>query len=176
MGTWSGPTQRKAPCMCFMTEILPTLDGLLTPVIGINTIVIAIIATYIAIRQYKTSRAQYRLNLYDKRFAVFKATQSFLRDIVKNARVTDDSSAEKFWDAVNDAQFLFKEPVAGYMTKLRQEFLEWMKLRGDLHGEGSLPVGEERNRVSRENSDLVKWFINQNARLVDVFRKDLRCE
>lgn len=91
-----------------MTEILPTLNGFLTPAIGINTIVIAIIATYIAIRQYKTSRAQYRLNLYEKRFAVFKATQSFLRDIVKNARVTDDSSAEKFWSAVDDAQFLFK--------------------------------------------------------------------
>ncbi|MCX5674717.1 MAG: hypothetical protein NTX87_06890, partial [Planctomycetota bacterium] len=85
--------------MCFTSEILPTLNGLLTPVI-------AIIAAYIAIQQYKTGRAQYRLNLYDKRFAVFKATQSFLRDIAKNARVTDDSSAEKFWSAVDDAQFL----------------------------------------------------------------------
>jgi hypothetical protein len=162
--------------MCFITEILPTLNGLLTLAIGINTIVIAIIGIYIGIRQYRTGRDQYRLNLYDKRFAVFKATQSFLRDIVKNARVTDDSSAGKFWDAVDDAQFLFKEPVAGYMANLRQQCLHLMICEGRLYGEGRLPVGEERNRVSQENSDLLKWFINQNERLVDVFRKDLRCE
>lgn len=159
-----------------MTEILPTLNGFLTPAIGINTIVIAIIATYIAIRQYKTSRAQYRLNLYEKRFAVFKATQSFLRDIVKNARVTDDSSAEKFWSAVDDAQFLFKAPVACFMKDLKKEYIKFMICKGELHGPASLPVGEERKRVSQENNDLLMWFINQNARLVDVFRKDLRCE
>ena len=158
-----------------MNEILPKFNGLLTPAIGINTIVIAIIATYIAIQQYRTSRAQYRLNLYDKRFAVFKATQSFLRDIAKNTHVIDDS-ADKFWSAVDDAQFLFKEPVAGYMTKLRQECLQLMICQGRLNGEGSLPVGEERNRVSQKNSDLLMWFMNQNERLVDVFRKDLRCE
>ena len=155
--------------MCFVTEILPTLNGLLTPVI-------AIVAIYIAIQQYKTGRAQYRLNLYDKRFAVFKATQFFLRDIVKNARVTDDSSAEKFWSAVDDAQFLFKAPVACFMKDLKKEYIKFTICKGELHGPASLPVGEERNRVSLENRDLMEWFINQNARLVDVFRKDLSCE
>jgi hypothetical protein len=159
-----------------MTEILPTLTGLLTPAIGINTIVIGIITAYIAKQQHKTGRDQYRLNLYEKRFAVFKATQSFLRDIAKNARVTDDSSAEKFWSAVDDAQFLFKAPVACFMKDLKKEHIKFMICQGELHGPASLSEDEERKRVSQENRDLLMWFINQNARLVDVFHKDLRCE
>lgn len=159
-----------------MTEILPTLNGLLTTAIGINTIVIAIIGTYIGIRQYKTGRAQYRLNLYDRRFGVFRATQSFLRDIVKNPRVAGDSSAGEFWSAVDDAQFLFKATVACFMKDLKKAHIRFMICEGQLHGPASLPVGDERNAASREDNDLLLWFVNQNERLVDVFRKDLACE
>jgi hypothetical protein len=161
--------------MFFVTENLPALNGLLTLAIGINTIAISFIATYIALRQYKAARAQYRLNLYDKRFAVFKATQSFLRDISKKGHVVDES-AEKFWSAVDDAQFLFKGPVAGFAEELRKRLVKMMICQGSLYGEGRLPEGEERGRVSQEKRDLMLWFIKQNERLVDVFRKDLRCE
>lgn len=99
--------------MDFIAQVLPTLEDLLTPVVALCTIALAVTTIYLGIMQYKTSKDQYRLRLYEKRFAVFKATQCLLQDIQKHQRITDDAAGERFWRAVDDAQFLFKEPVPG---------------------------------------------------------------
>jgi len=167
--------QRKGLSMCLTTEVVPTLNELLTPVVALCTIALAVLTIYLGIMQYKTSRDQYRLRLYEKRFAVFKATQCFLRDIQKHQRITDDAAGERFWRAVDDAQFLFKEPVASWMGEAKEKARRWFFLEGRLNGPERLPKGDERNEASQEQGALVAWFLEQNNRLVEIFWRQLRC-
>ncbi len=63
-----------------MKELIEIFSGLLTPTI-------AIIAVYIAYQQLKTNRYRVRLNLYDKRFKVFRGLMDLLAHIMREGNV-----------------------------------------------------------------------------------------
>ncbi len=147
----------------------------MTVVIGILTVVIAFIAVYVACQQAKTRKAQYRLNLYDKRFAVFKATRCFLGDIAKYAKIVD-ASDKMFWLSVVEAEFLFKNDVVTFLKELGKKSTALISIQTQLHGQDRLTPGDERNLASKENSELIGWFIEQGKGLGKRFEPYLKCE
>ena len=68
--------------MCEMNEFLELLSALLTPVI-------AVVATMIAIFQYRTERQRWRLDMFDKRYPIYLATMSYISAVVQKGDMTD---------------------------------------------------------------------------------------
>lgn len=68
-----------------MTDIhlIQLLSALLTPVI-------AVVTTYIAIQQYRTSRLKFKLELFEKRYAIYQGVKKFILSAVREANLSND--------------------------------------------------------------------------------------
>jgi hypothetical protein len=85
---------------------------------------IAAIVAFIAVQQYFLAREKFKLDLFDKRFAIFKATETFV-DAIVGAR---SSSIENFseWHRqfslnTQTACFLFDEEIVNFINDLAKK-------------------------------------------------------
>ncbi len=136
----------------FSSRYEPLID-LLTSFIPIA---IAVLGGYIAVRQYITSRQKLKLDLFDKRFAIFQASKKFIGQVLTN-EYTDKQVQREFLIATQGTRFIFNEKIRLYIDSIwekSQDLQEW-----------------SQNQTSSENSasraDHLKWF---NAQLSEIER------
>jgi len=134
------------------------------------TVLIAVFAVYVAYRQYILGREKLKLDLFDKRFAVFAATRRFLTLILQNANV----SMEQFFEyraGVAEATFLFDNDIVGYLKSIDEKALLLMTTRETMK---PLPEGEARTKATKEVWETVKWLTDQLPELKIKFAPYLR--
>lgn len=88
----------------------------------VATVVLAILGAYIAYRQYTLGREKFKLDLFEKRFAVFAGARKFLTLILRDASV----SREHLFDyraSVAEASFLFDEDITEYLRLIDSKAL-----------------------------------------------------
>jgi len=145
--------------------VLEFLSGLLTPAI-------AVVMTYIAIQQYRTRQSRLRLDLFDRRYAIYQGVKEFIRHAVSAGDVQNQAIAD-LNESTHDAFFLFDESVDEYVDELRQKGARLHYLQRRL-GDGTLPIGEERSAFAQEDADIMTWFGFQLGESKKVFKKFLR--
>lgn len=95
----------------WLTWLIETLKGLLTPVI-------AIIAAYIAWQQLNTNRQRNKLDRYDRRFKVYHEVIKFLGIMTRDhTNVTTEDRYNFRW-SVHEAYFLFGKDVSKYIDEI----------------------------------------------------------
>jgi hypothetical protein len=146
-------------------QLIQLLSALLTPVI-------AVVTTYIAIQQYRTSRLKFKLELFEKRYAIYEGVKNFILSAVREANLSNDDFF-KLNEETQDAFFLFGARVEKYINELRSKGARLRYLNERLSDQ-SLPIGEERSKLSKEDAELNTWFGNQLVESKHVFRKHLR--
>ena len=82
-----------------------------------GTPIIAVLATYIALEQYRINRRQYRLALFEKRMAVFNATVTMIANILQTSQVTIPECG-KFLRDTRDHEFLFGPEIGEFITEI----------------------------------------------------------
>jgi hypothetical protein len=91
--------------------------------VAIASVCVGALAVWVALRQSKTSRQKLRLDLYDKRFAVFERTLAFYSALLGSAESLQSDAFEslfrEFIRAHNESQFLF-DPESGIFKLLGQ--------------------------------------------------------
>lgn len=147
---------------------IQTLQALLTPVIGG-------LACWIAYQQYRTNDIKLRHDLFDRRLAVYDALRSFLGKIFRDGR-TSYEDCLTLLRSTTQADFLFGPEIPSYIEGLYQKGIELKSLADQLHGDDRLPVGTERNRVAQDETELLKWFLDQSEIARQHFRKYLHLE
>lgn len=110
----------------------------LSALIALTSCVTAAIATYVAYQQHKTARDKVRLDLYDRRFAVYAALQEFLASISVDARV-DLAILAKYSRSTREAEFLFGAEVSAYLDSIHREAVEYRKLNNVLLSPQGMP-------------------------------------
>lgn len=81
------------------------------------TILLAGIGTWIAYNQFRIAQANLRLALFEKRYAVYQATLTFLRTVVNDCGASLQPHKE-FGALTIDAEFLFDEDLMGYLRSI----------------------------------------------------------
>jgi hypothetical protein len=97
-------------------------------------VIAALIAGYIAWRQWRTAHGQWRtahdklsFDLYEKRFAVYEATESFLTTAIVVGRITEEDCKALF-KGIRGAEFLFDGGTKDYLMNIRnQAWFAWPK-------------------------------------------------
>ena len=146
-------------------QLIQLLSALLTPVI-------AVVTTYIAVQQYRTSRLKFKLEMFEKRYAIYQGVKNFILSAVREANLSNDDFF-KFNEETQDAFFLFGERVEKYIDELRSKGSRLRYLNERLSDQ-SLPIGEERSKLAKEDAELNTWFGNQLLESKQVFKKYLR--
>ena len=132
----------------------------------------AIVAAYIAWRQYQISFS----SLYERRLKVFMAFMSYLADIMREGK-TSYQRVTQFYAEASEAEFLFKGKILNKLEELYKNGIRLVTLHEKLYpsdGSPGLPVGEERSRVAKEESDLLRWFVEQTKETKELFKKQMK--
>lgn len=147
-----------------ITEYLTLFSGFLTPMI-------AIIATYIAYQQHKSSKEKFRFDLYEKRFQVYHSIMQLLGSIISTGKVLDEEM-KKFLISTSESEFLFEDDIREYLDLIYSKAGDLWHLTTVLEDQ-SLPIGEERSKCAHEGHELKIWFSEQFKVSRDKFRKYL---
>jgi len=135
-----------------------------------GTYLIAAIVAWIAIQQYYLARAKFKLDLFEKRFAVYKATQKFLSAIMGDPNIQWDRAVEFLRDK-QDSVFLFDDETVNYLDSLYKKAVDMIDLKDDYD---PLPSGTERTDLVKRKSELRKQLTEELPKLKDVFRPYLQ--
>ena len=133
-------------------------------------VVIAGAVAYIAHRQYTLAKEKFKLDMFDKRFAVYKAAQRFLTVILLDGKVDLDKLSEYRRDT-QDATFLFGQDIPQYLKRIDGLALELWETVSTYQG---LPVGKERTRLCEKKTKVLQALIAELPNLRNVFAAYLR--
>jgi hypothetical protein len=143
--------------MIMFTNILDTL----------LLLVIAAGTTYIAYHYYRRDKAQANVDLYENRLRIYREIVQLLSTITRDGDISRQSLQE-FRTKTQEGAFLFGQEITDYIDKLHAQA---SKLRGtnDRLKSTDLPIGEERDRVTVENSKQLIWLADQLPQLKKLF-------
>ena len=119
--------------------------------------IIALIAAWIAFRQWQIARNKLKLDLYDKRMVVYEVVRKTLGIATGHGKLTQDDEIA-YLSGVRTAQWLFGPEVSKYL----QETL-WHKIVDlGLHNTmSSGPAGDERARHIHARAETFRWLADQ---------------
>jgi hypothetical protein len=140
-----------------------------TIVQALTTLVLGCVAVYIAWRQWRTSHDRLVFDLFEKRFAVYKVTETLIdRAKIHGPIVRDD--LEEFFDGIRGAEFLFDGEARTFLKTIGDKAVKANMRRGqlDLH-----PNHPSYSKLVDEEEDILDFLRKQDRALEDFFRKYL---
>lgn len=131
--------------------IIDALSALLTPTI-------AIFGAILTRRQWKTSQNKLKMDLFEKRYSIYKATNEFIVSIMSSGQV-DDALLFKFRAATKEAKWLLNNDIATYLDEhIWSEAVDLQTLKAELE---EVPVGEERTANVHKQREIKNKLLSQ---------------
>jgi hypothetical protein len=134
------------------------------------SVLIGICVSAVAYQQYRLGKDRFRLDLFEKRFAVYKGVQIFLTHVLSDGKASLDKPFE-FRASTQDAVFLFQAEVPAFIEKIDETACKMMAITERIE---DVPPGEERSCAVKQKSELFKWLVDQLSELKGVFGPYLR--
>ena len=142
------------------------LSALLVPTV-------AVLGSVIAYRQWRTAQNKLKLDLFEKRFAVYDAARSLFASIMTSGKAKDENTF-KFLSGTREAKWLLNADIAEYLDKqIYNKAIGLQTLAAELEG---MPVGEERSANVQKQAEIKKWMLKQYEVLDEKFAPFLRLE
>jgi hypothetical protein len=138
--------------------------------ISFVTAMLAAIVAWTGYQQHKLAKERLKLDLFEKRFAVYKATQHFLSVILSRATF-DDNELFEFRGGTQDGTFLFGHDIPEYIKVLDHKALDMKLAHMQLE---DLPKGDERSALVKQKMKLFSELTDELPRLKEVFAPYLR--
>jgi len=145
------------------------------------TPIIAVVTALILVFQYRLAHQRWRLDLYDKRFVVYKATVELITSSMKMSHFAEvnigkevDDPMVKFTQDAGHFEFLFGHEVKDYLQTLIKKGMEHDDfILGYRHQPRSERMKEAWTQKKRE---YLEWFNEQHEVATNLFGKYLRIE
>ena len=112
------------------------------------TIIVGTLVAYVAYKQFLLANEKFKLDLFEKRFAIYKEVELFLQGNMLN--ITTKEALDFFYKTKN-AVFLFDDDISYYIDEIFRKALKLEQIRIE-HPNGPFP---------KEREELWQWFINQ---------------
>ena len=111
----------------------------------------ATLVAWIGVQQYQLAHDRLKLDLWEKRYAVYKGAQKFL-SLVVQAGTTDTKELFGFLHDTQDAFFLFRPELADYLTDMYKKGVDLRTTRMLYRDKA---VGDERTRLCEKEGKLL---------------------
>lgn len=127
--------------------------------VGFGTLGVAIIVAALTAQQVWINKLQLRHTLFERRFAIFKAAQRYVSEIMREGTLSDQAFRDLYpeiLDAWQRSRFLFGEDVSEYIDTIRRRSLE---LRA-----------ADRAQNHEKEDDHLAWICDQSPELFHRFQ------
>ena len=155
-------------CVIDWAEVRQWLQALAVPSV-------ALLAAWIAYRQWRTNALKIKLDLYDRRLRIFEELREFLSKIARDGAI-DMRDASIFRSRTMDATFLFGQDVDDYLDRVFRSALDLglynTRHRAHLEGSGD-PNYDHADNVEKMGAALT-WLTEQFEPARDLFGRYLR--
>lgn len=142
------------------------LTAMMTPVV-------ACFGAWIAYQQWITARDKLRLDLYERRMAVFTAAWETLGVVFTRGDLTREDEST-YLQGTAGAQWLFGKEIQEYLGKeFWGQLCELHRYVAEMDG---LPPGPQRSELSQKKLEQRKWFYAQSDRMEKLFHPYLGFE
>jgi hypothetical protein len=133
------------------------LSALLTPTI-------ALLGGFIAYRQWKTAQNKLKMELFERRLAVYDAVTEYLSLLTGSGR-TSLEAEYKFLSGIRGAKWLFDFHISFYLENtFRDQVNRLAVAQAELDGR---PVGDERRHIVETIRSTREWLESQRE-FIDV--------
>jgi len=146
-------------------DFIDILQALLTPTI-------AAVAVGVAVAQWWTARNKLRLDLFDRRWAIYVATREMLAEMFRHGASTQ-AAQQKFLEGTRGARFLFDENIARYLEKELWSRVAKLEAANALIEAIGAP---ERPRAITAKYEIMEWLTKQHDATDALFDKFLRVD
>ncbi len=151
-----------------MKPYIEIFAALLTPTI-------AIVTTYIAVQQYRNNRLKHRLDLYDRRMAIYKSARQFLYEFFNRPGGVAGKTQTLFFEHVQESYFLFDKNIHELLVEIYMKHKELEHL-GKVSKSEALHTGEENEKIDMEINATSRWMVEQFGVLLEKFTPYLKLE
>lgn len=138
----------------------------------LTTLLVGAFATYVAYRQYSLGREKFKLDLFEKRFAVFTGARIFLSRVFREGKAELPTLFE-YRAAIGESSFLYGRELVEYLESI---YTHGLNLHTKMEEMQPLPVGTERSALAQEISNETRWLVDQLPKLKDRFHPYLGFE
>ena len=135
------------------------------------TVCIAGVGAYVAYKQHFLAKEKFKLDLFEKRFAVFIGARKFLTEVKATGNVKISPDLYSYRASIGEATFLFEQDMVDYLELINRKSVDCYGKEQGLEG---VPVGEQRTRLVNEKSELLEWLIDQLPQLKVKFSPYLK--
>lgn len=143
-----------------LVKVMNILDTLLLIVIATST-------AYIAYHYYRMDKAQANADLYENRLRIYREIVQLLSTITRDGDISRQV-LQDFRAKTQEGTFLFGQEITDYIDKLHAQASK-LRATNERLKSADLPVGEERDGVTVENSKQLIWLADQLPRLKKLF-------
>lgn len=144
-------------------QIIKILSGLLTPTI-------AVLAVYIAYRQYKIAKNKLKFDLYERRLTLFSEFKTLLFKINEEGKV-DRFELRDFKFKTTECNFLFDSDICAFRKNLLEKSLRITQLNESIPGKMNDPIKLQELQAEREK--ISQWFNSNYENIEKTFNKYL---
>ncbi|MEO8326176.1 MAG: hypothetical protein ABI618_10020 [Nitrospirota bacterium] len=130
-------------------------------------IFLAFFAAFTAYQQYILSRERFKLDLFEKRFAVFTGTRKFLSGIQVNSATGSLDGLLEYKKDIDQASFLFNEEMVSYLEEIYRHAVALGNTRIVLKDPET--EAERKSFATKSHRDEYTWLTNQLPELIKRF-------
>jgi hypothetical protein len=138
--------------------------------ISVIATLIAGIVAWTGYQQHRLAKEKLKLDLFEKRFSVYKGVQIFLSQIMQEGKLNLDSLWE-LQKATQEAEFLFETEIPKYIDFIRSKALKMRAIQSKYE---NMPTGDERSRLVDKQHTIFTELIKELPALSQVFMPYLK--
>ena len=140
-------------------------------VISVSSVIIAARVAWIQGKNQQIAAEKLKLELFEKRLAVYRAAQQLLTQVLQDADIKELKYVFEYRRDTQVAYFLFDQDIVNYLSSLDKKALDlWAKNQKAR----SMDVGDERAKLSIEANEIAHELINELPELKTAFEPLLR--
>ena len=130
-------------------------------------ILVAALGGYFTYHQVVTAKRKLRLDLFDKRFAVFNAARNYLGKAYASGR-TEIGDDQKFGIETLGAAFLFEGPeITNYLDELSRRIIDLPFIENEM---ASAQTEAAKSKFLAERN----WLREQHKVLEEIFKRQMQ--
>lgn len=131
---------------------------------------VALLGLLIAYRQWRTAQNKLKLELFERRLAIYNAATAFISSVMTSGKATDDQLRNLIL-GTKEAKWILSPNIAKYLDEeLYSKGVDLQCLSAELEG---VPVSEERSTNVHEQKNIKLWLSDQYRILDEKFAKYL---